>query len=327
MKAQTKAKGATKAKGFGPAKAKEAKRRPIVQLDPGVAAAMAELEQGAATLETYLNPAYLEEDLLANMRSRLRGGDVVVLRDAFRPEFAEMVYSELMDKGVSWELNEAYFPDGYAYKHHNVYDQGSFSARLNATLGVFTDPASQAFMADLTGRDCDGVTTGAPSWYQEGEHSLPHTDWAGQRTVAYVWHLSKNWKPEWGGALYWAEHHHAVATYPASFNTLVLFSVTPSSAHFVTTVSPHHKGKRLTFNGWWQSAWEPSAEHLDEIERALSDDAARKGLTHTQIQAITDLITDPWQNLPAEQKERISALRKQWMEEFFPSGDARVGSA
>ena len=58
-------------------------------------------------------------------------------------------YSELMDKGVSWELNEAYFPDGYAYKHHNVYDLGSFSARLNATLGVFTDPASQASMADL----------------------------------------------------------------------------------------------------------------------------------------------------------------------------------
>ena len=47
--------------------------------------------------------------------------------------------------------------------------------------------------------------------------------------------------------------------YPASFNTLVLFSVTTTSAHFVTTVSPHHKGKRLTFNGWWQSSWLPQA--------------------------------------------------------------------
>ena len=44
-----------------------------------------------------------------------------------------------------------------------------------------------------------GDTTGAPSWYDTGHHSLPHTDWVGQRTVAYVWHLSKNWKPEWGG--------------------------------------------------------------------------------------------------------------------------------
>ena len=32
---------------------------------------------------------------------------------------------------------------------------------------------------------------------------------------------------------------HAVATHHASFNTLVLFSVTTTSAHFVTTVSPH----------------------------------------------------------------------------------------
>ena len=45
---------------------------------------------------------------------RLRAGDVVVLRDAFRPEFAEMVYQELSDKHVAWELNEAYFPDGCA---------------------------------------------------------------------------------------------------------------------------------------------------------------------------------------------------------------------
>ena len=27
------------------------------------------------------------------------------------------------------------------------------------------------------------------------------------------------------------------------------------AARFLASVSPHHKGKRLTFNGWWQSAW------------------------------------------------------------------------
>ena len=51
--------------------------------------------------------------------------------------------------------------------------------------------------------------------YQSGDHSLPHTDWVGQRTVSYVWHLSKGWRPEWGGALYWAHNDHAVATFPA----------------------------------------------------------------------------------------------------------------
>ena len=105
-------------------------------------------------------------------------------------------------------------PAADGHRHRNVYDRGSWSARLNSTLEMFASEASKAFMERLTGRSCSGETVGAPSWYQEGDHSLPHTDWVGQRTVAYVWHLSKNWKPEWGGALYWAQNDHAVATFP-----------------------------------------------------------------------------------------------------------------
>ena len=37
---------------------------------------------------------------------------------------------------------------------------------MNATLNVFADAATQQFMKTLTGRDCDGETVGAPSWYQ-----------------------------------------------------------------------------------------------------------------------------------------------------------------
>ena len=135
--------------------------------------------------------------------------------------------------------------------------------------------------------------------------------------MAYVWHLSKNWKPEWGGALYWCKHHHHVATHPASFNTLVLFRVTTSSSHFVTTVSPQHKGKRLTFNGWWNSSWVPS---LDEAIEVLDSEERRRALTHKQLQAIRDLIDDPWQNVEAETKADIRTKIKVVMQELFPDG-------
>ena len=324
-----------KQKGFGAAaatKPKKKKRASVIPLDPSVEAALDALSFNAggdghdadASIAKYLNPKHTENpEKMKEIAERLQAGDVVVLRDAFRPEFAEMVYTELNHKEVAWELNEDYFPDGYAHRHHNVYDRGSFSARLNATFGVFKSEASKAFMSELAGRDCSGETTGAPSWYKEGDHSLPHTDWVGQRTVSYVWHLSKDWRPEWGGALYWAQHDHGVATYPASFNTLVLFSVTTTSAHFVTTVSPHHKGKRLTFNGWWQSSWLPQADD-ETVEEVLSDDVQRRAVTHTQIQAVTDLVNDPWQNLPAGRREELERLRKQWMDDFFPQG-SRAG--
>ena len=177
-------------------------------------------------------------------------------------------------------------------------------------LDLFASAPSREFVGALTGRECGGETTGAPSWYQAGDHSLPHTDWVGQRTVAFVWHLSKAWRPEWGGALYWAQHDHAVATYPASFNTLVLFSVTPRSAHFVTTVSPRHEGKRLTFNGWWQSAWTPRAADVDDLLGDRLATAERRALlTHAQLQAVTDLVDDPWQNFAGDRRDERARCR------------------
>ena len=68
------------------------------------------------------------------------------------------------------------------------------------------------------------------------------------RQLAFVWHLAKEWRPEWGGAFYWCPK----ASYmPPAFNTLYLFNVRPESIHFVTQVSPYAQGKRLTINGWW----------------------------------------------------------------------------
>ena len=199
-------KQATAPRGFG-AKAKKRKPSKVVQLDKSISDALEKLAEGEPSLERYMNPALFEDpETMQGIARKLQAEEVVVIRDAFRPEFAEMVHAELASKDVAWELNEAYFPDGYGHRHWNVYDRDLWSARLNATLDVFASQVSQRFVESLTGRDCSGVTTGAPSWYQEGDHSLPHTDWVGQRTVAFVWHLSKNWKPEWGGVRRCASH-------------------------------------------------------------------------------------------------------------------------
>ena len=297
---------------------------PVVQLDDDVRLALDALDEAGGGIENYLNPALFEDPAtMRDVGARLRAGDVVVLKDAFRDEFAQAVHAELAADTVDWALNEAYFADGYHHRHHNAYDARAWSARLRRALGVFADERTRAFMSELAGRDCAGDATGAPSWYKAGDHSLPHTDWVGQRTVAYVWHLSKGWRPEWGGALYWAGADHAVATHPASFNTLVLFCVTTTSAHFVTTVSPHHEGKRLTFNGWWQSAWLPQ-EADAELDAVLADEARGDKVTHAQLQAIADVLADPWQNIDAARRERLDGQREALMRRLFPRG-ARAG--
>ena len=270
--------------------------------DPALEARLDALGDGS--LVDVLNPAVL--DGLEDVREKLRAGEVVILRDAFRTDFAEACYRELKSKHAPWSANEDYFEDGYGYRHLNVYDRALWSRRLNATFAVFDHAETKAWVSKLAERDCGGACTGAPSKYRAGDHSLPHTDWVGQRTVAYVWHLSKAWRPEWGGALYWAQNDHAEATYPASFNQLCLFSVTTTSAHFVTTVSPHAERLRLTFNGWWQSSWWPRDE--PRLDATLEDPVARSKLTHSQRQSIADMLADPWQNLGPERHARLLSL-------------------
>jgi Rps23 Pro-64 3,4-dihydroxylase Tpa1-like proline 4-hydroxylase len=71
---------------------------------------------------------------------------------------------------------------------------------------------------------------------------------AANRLVAFIWHLARDWRSEWGGALFWCPKSLYL---PPVFNTLVLFNVGPDTHHFVTEVSPYAQGKRLAINGWW----------------------------------------------------------------------------
>lgn len=268
-------------------------------------------------IRNYLNPELFKDpSTLQSISNDLRSGKVVVLRNAFQDSFAESVYCEINSTSVPWTQNEAYFPDGFAFKHSNVYDHSVWTETMNRTFSVFSSNSTKSFIESLTNRDCSGVCTGSPSFYQPGDHSLPHTDWAGQRTVAYVWHLSKNWKPEWGGALYWAQNPYANATYAASFNTLVLFGVSTKSAHFVTTVSPHcGTNKRLAFNGWWQSSWVP---RLDDVEEKLTTKENRSGVTEFQLQTLTDLLSDKWAKMSPEKRDRLITLKNLIYAEFYP---------
>uniref|UniRef100_A0A7S1ZCJ8 Prolyl 3,4-dihydroxylase TPA1/OFD1 N-terminal domain-containing protein n=1 Tax=Ditylum brightwellii TaxID=49249 RepID=A0A7S1ZCJ8_9STRA len=272
------------------------------------------------SIQSYLNPnLFTNPSTLQTIKDRIRNGDICVIRNAFIPELAEAMYTEL-DTTDTWSLNEDYFEDGYGFRHNNVYSKNDCSHLFLSVNDMFESPETKSFMADLTGRDCSGDIVGAPSYYEVGHHSLPHTDHIGQRSVAYIWHMSKDWRAEYGGGLYWCKEPLANAYLHASFNSLVLFSVTPHSSHFVTTVSPRAqgKGKRLAYNGWWHSSWVPKT--TDPLETLLDTPEKRLTLTHAQVCAIQDMLDDPWapRIQPPERHEEIVALRGKIMEELYP---------
>jgi Rps23 Pro-64 3,4-dihydroxylase Tpa1-like proline 4-hydroxylase len=205
--------------------------------------------------------------------SRLAEGALVAIPDAFEPEFAERMH-RCLDRHPKWRVHENY-AERFAYQHHNLYHPEDFPDDLAACSRIFDAPASKAWATQLSGRQCVGPTSISASWYLPGDHSLPHSDNVTTgahyiRQLAFVWHLSKDWRPEWGGALYWCP----TAAYQASaFNTLYLFNVSPESTHFVTHVSPYAQGKRLTINGWWTGPAETGAPRWTGPERIVVGDA------------------------------------------------------
>jgi hypothetical protein len=220
---------------------------PAINIDARAAAEASQL-----SIETYLRASLRGPgSALKDVGRRLAAGALVTIRDAFEPDFAERMYRSL-DSCNTWRAHENY-AERFSYYHHNVYHPEDFPPDVAWCWKVFDSSGSKAWATRLSGRTCLGPTSVSASWYLPGDHSLPHTDnvTTGDhyiRQLAFVWHLAKEWRSEWGGAFYWCPK----ACYmPPAFNTLYLFNVSSESSHFVTQVSPFAVGKRLTINGWW----------------------------------------------------------------------------
>ena len=78
-----------------------------------------------ASILDYLNPDILNnESLMHKIGQALKNHELVVLRDAFVPEFADYVWQDLYrDDNLTWPEWSQYDPNGFSFNHHNVYEQ------------------------------------------------------------------------------------------------------------------------------------------------------------------------------------------------------------
>lgn len=71
-----------------------------------------------------LNPDLLEHDeAMADIRDSLHAHKLVVIRDAFRPDFAEYVWAELYRDDLDWPQHTEFVDNGFGFSHHNFYGQ------------------------------------------------------------------------------------------------------------------------------------------------------------------------------------------------------------
>lgn len=175
------------------------------------------------------------------LREHLSNGRLVVIPDAFPVEFAEAVYADLI--ATPWLARDA---QGFRYCAVDLLD--GRSETLTRLHNMWQ--ASRDDMTDVSGTDCSGGSRASAAWYRPGDYSVPHNDTrSGVKAVAFNWYLTKDWREDWGGSLFWCPTGQHV--YPL-FNTLSLFRVMPSNLHAVCHVSPRALGRRMSINGFFQ---------------------------------------------------------------------------
>lgn len=93
------------------------------------------------------------------------------------------------------------------------------------------------------------------SWYDGGDFLSPHSD-GPNGVLGFVYNLSKDWKPQYGGNLHFQDNFDQNVIQKINvpkFNTLTMFDLatTMGHMHYVSEVVKDVPAKRLAFAGWW----------------------------------------------------------------------------
>jgi hypothetical protein len=110
------------------------------------------------------------------------------------------------------------------------------------------------FVNGVTGMDISEPKEVFASRYRAGQFLSPHHD-NKKGKIGFVYSLSKNWKPEWGGNLFFMEEDYRTVkkVVQPTFNRLVMFDIVSRNGvpHFVSQVVPGTKQGRISITGWF----------------------------------------------------------------------------
>jgi Rps23 Pro-64 3,4-dihydroxylase Tpa1-like proline 4-hydroxylase len=110
------------------------------------------------------------------------------------------------------------------------------------------------FLNSITNLGLTKLNTLFVSKYTSNCFLSTHND-AGNGRIAFVLHLTKDWKPQYGGNLNFLneERTKIIETFTSQFNTLMIFEVPEEGVpHFVSNVAPNVNIPRISITGWYK---------------------------------------------------------------------------
>ena len=88
--------------------------------------------------------------------------------------------------------------------------------------------------------------------YRVGDFLSLHTDDVKDKRLSFVFYLSPQWEPDFGGILHLTDSAGNVLEVSPEHNSLIIFDVTAKTEHFISPVKAGAGDKaRLTISGWF----------------------------------------------------------------------------
>ncbi len=141
----------------------------------------------------------------------------------------------------------------YFYRTFNAnplqYSPVEYELRNYMSSQIFID-----FLNKITQLNLTKLNTLFVSKYTANCFLSTHND-AGNGRVAFVLHLTKDWKPQYGGHLHFLDESRTkiVETFTPTFNSFMIFEVPEEGVpHFVSHVAPNVNIPRISITGWYQ---------------------------------------------------------------------------
>lgn len=148
-------------------------------------------------------------------------------------------------------MNNAANGTGFIYGRKKI-DQDETNPLLRQAFHTLNSETFLEEMRQLSGYEELNYASMQATRFMPGQFITRHNDVveAEGRRLAYVFNLTPQWHPDWGGLLqFFNNDGSTLQSWTPSFNTLSLFGV--NNIHSVTYVTPFAKTPRYSITGWF----------------------------------------------------------------------------
>ena len=208
----------------------------------------------------------------------------VTIQDWLKPESAEWVHNFIAKYPSEWWFQSTYDQkdvENVQSKRNNLellqknsekakkafldskfsYD---FDRSMNHHAGCSCDecnfkswirsPNTMKWAGSITNEELTGTGELFISRYKQHQFLSPHHD-KNKGKIGFVYNITKDWRPEWGGMLHIMEADYKTVTKVVlpKYNQLTMFSIPKSNGipHYVSHVVGGVSNHRLSFTGWF----------------------------------------------------------------------------